>query len=238
MTELQKENDIIILTLKNPPENYLEEPEFIAINDLSSYIKQNHGKALIIQGYGRHFSAGANLNTLKKQIKNTAFEQQLNKGKELLAFIHSLEIPTISAIEGICFGVGFEIALNTHVRIASDKSLFALPEVNHNLIPGLSGTFEISKRLSNSDSITAILGGDIINAGEALNLKLIDKICKPKESLNYTIEYAQNIVNHRPLYIINAVMRCINNTKSKSRNECMRQETKEFIELASKAFND
>ncbi len=88
----------------------------------------------MIEGKSRHFSAGADLEVLKRQLNDQkAFQDQLIKGNLLLDYIDKLEIPVIAAISGICFGAGFEIALASDIRIAEENAFFAFPEVNHGL---------------------------------------------------------------------------------------------------------
>lgn len=118
-----------ILTLNNPPENYLINPEFVSIDQLKSWLKENI-KGLIITGAGRHFSGGADLNNLMELAKNeNELFTNLSKGNDLLNYIDDLEIPVVAAISGVCFGGGLEIALSCDIRICTERSMFAFPEI-------------------------------------------------------------------------------------------------------------
>ena len=46
----------------------------------------------------------------------------------------------IVAVDGYCFGVGLELALSCDIRLATERSRFALPEMNLGMIPGSGGT--------------------------------------------------------------------------------------------------
>ena len=48
--------------------------------------------------------------------------------------------PVIAAVNGQCLGGGLEVALACHKRIATSKSVLALPEVMLGLLPGAGGT--------------------------------------------------------------------------------------------------
>ncbi len=53
--------------------------------------------------------------------------------------------PVIAAIDGYCFGVGLELALACDIRIATDRSRFALPEMKLGMIPGSGGTQRLAR---------------------------------------------------------------------------------------------
>jgi len=63
---LKQEGDIGLLQINNPPQNYLERPDFVELDELKKFVGTGI-KSLIISGSGRHFSAGANLDSIKEQ---------------------------------------------------------------------------------------------------------------------------------------------------------------------------
>ncbi len=226
-------DEIGILILNNPPQNYLLDPEFIPVGELREWIEGNHLKALVIEGSGRHFSGGASLDSIYAMTESgEPMEERMEKGKELLDYIQDLNIPVAAAISGVCFGGGLEIALACHIRICSENALFAFPETNQGLMPGLGGTYRLGERLSLRDSLKMILGGDMINAEEALLLKVVDTIVDKEEPLPYTLHFLRKITEGRPLKIINYVMQTLKNARQLPREESMQEETRMFCDLA------
>jgi enoyl-CoA hydratase/carnithine racemase len=233
MVHKETDGDIGILLLDNPPQNYLLTPEFIAIEELRGWINNNQIKGLVISGMGRHFSGGADLDSLYFMAENEQqLAESLEKGKRLLNYLEDMNIPVAAAINGVCFGGGLEIALACHLRIGSTKSLFAFPETNYNMIPGLSGTYRLRERLSFKDSLKMILSGDMINAEDALILKVIDTITEDENPLSYTINLLKKITEGRELKVINYVMQALKNSKKLPLEEAMHKETRMFCELA------
>ena len=233
MTEMEIIDEIGILTLKNPPQNYLPEPEFISIREVKEWVEKNQLKGLIITGTGRHFSGGAEQNALFEMAKaGNEMEEQMSRGKELLDFFQDLRIPVVAAIQGVCFGGGLEIALACHIRVCSENALFAFPETNLGLMPGLGGTQRLGERFSFQDSMKMILGGDMINAEEAFQLKLADTIVKNEDPFSYSLNFLKRITEGRQLKIINNVMQALQNAKRLPVEEAMREETRMFCNLA------
>lgn len=226
-------DDIGILILESPPQNYLTDPEFIPLEELKEWIEGNNLKALVIAGSGRHFSGGANLDSIYAMAEDgMQMESRMGKGKELLNYLQDLEIPVAAAISGACFGGGLEIALACHLIICSENAMFAFPETNHGLMPGLGGTSCLSERIPLKDSLKMILGGDIVNAEEALLLKVVDTVIHDEEPLTYALNFLQKITEGRQLKVINYVMRALKNSRKLPIEESMLEETRMFCDLA------
>jgi enoyl-CoA hydratase/carnithine racemase len=237
MNKIEVKEHICFITLDNQPHNLLHRPEFIEPEILSKTINKNDCKAIIISGAGRHFSAGADINELKKLIVDDILEEEIVKGVELLKTIKSFNLPIISCVEGSCLGGGLEIALSSDIKIASTKALFAFPEANLDLIPGLGGILNLSRITGKSTAIQMALKGDIVNAKDAFSLNIVDYLVEPKTTLEEGIKIAQSITSGRSLDVIKAVVEAVRNSELLGYEEALEQETKLFCKLARKIKN-
>lgn len=228
----ERENEIGVLSISNGKENYLNVPDFLDINDLKRWTAEEDLKGILITGVGRNFSAGADLNQLKGLVSNSfGLGTSLNKGKEILDYIEDLNIPVVAAINGLCFGGGLEIALASHIRIASGRALFAFPEINHGIIPGLGGTYRLTKILG-KNALEIILSGDMINADKAKELDLIQTVVNEKNSRQFALDYLNRLVADRPVEVIHAAMKAIRNADTMESDQALKAETELFCNLA------
>ena len=235
---LKKEGDVGLLQINNPPQNYLGQPNFVALDELKEFVGTGI-KTLVIAGNGRHFSAGADLESIKEQIKDTnVFREQMEKGNRLLNYLDELEIPVIAAISGVCFGAGLEIALACDIRICEDNSLFAFPEVNHDLFPGLGGTRRMAELIGKPTALELVLEGDIINSEKALELHIVDEVVEKKQVFIYSMDLAKRMTNNRSLDVIKAVMKSINNSKIMEIGAVIKNDAMMFSELALKSLSN
>ncbi|MCX6281291.1 MAG: enoyl-CoA hydratase/isomerase family protein [Bacteroidetes bacterium] len=226
-------NDIGIITLDNPPENYLVQPDFVPIETLKKWTSYDYLKGIIICGAGKHFSGGGKLENLFRMIRDKEnISDRISKGKAVLDHLENIEIPVVAAIQGICFGGGLEVALASHIRVCSENALFAFPEINQGVIPGLGGTVRCSGKTSFSKSLKFIMSGDMINAEDALELHLVDYIVSKQKVFDFSFNLLQKLTRDRPLPIINAVMKALKNAQTLSIEEAMKEETRMFCELA------
>jgi enoyl-CoA hydratase/carnithine racemase len=233
--EWEIKDNIGILKINNPPQNLLIEPNFLDINDLKIWISCNNIKGLIITGNKRYFSAGADKEKLFKIAKNTSIlKNSLIKGFKILTYIENLLIPTISVINGACFGGGLEIALSTHFRICSTNSFFAFPETDLGLMPGLNGTIRLPKLIGNNKSLFMILSGEILDAEKALEFGIVDHIFPKNDTFDSSLNFIKKMTENRKIEVINSVIKSLNNSKKMSLEKAMKEEAKMFCSLALK----
>lgn len=84
------------------------------------------------------FVAGADITMLEASKSAEETYAKCREGQQILAELENSTKPFISAIQGVCLGLGFETALATHYRIAvkDKKTALGLPEVMLGLLPG------------------------------------------------------------------------------------------------------
>lgn len=106
--------------------------------------------------------------------------------------------PFVAAINGVCLGGGFELALACHYRIATKdkKTSFAFPEVMLGLLPGSGGTQRVPKLTSVPTALDLELTGKSVKADKAKKLGLVDLLVAPlgpglKSAEANTIEYLE-----------------------------------------------
>lgn len=228
-----KKDDIGILTINLPPQNFIPVPDFVEIEELHAWIENNKLKGIIIHGAGRHFSAGADLENLHLlAIDHNQLLSSIGKGKALLEYISNLNIPVIAAIKGSCFGAGLEIALACHIRVCTANSMFAFPEINHNIMPGLAATVRLPNISGFNNATKMILTGDITDAETALKIHFVDYISDDKEIASFALKLIKKMTDHRLLEVIQAIMTSLNNSRKLSFDEALAEETKLFCKLA------
>ncbi len=236
MNSINVQEDICIITLDNKAQNYLSNPEFVQTQELNRIIDDNNCKAILISGAGRHFSAGADISRLKEMTRLDSLKTEIEKGKKLFATLKSFNLPIIACIEGACFGGGLEIALHADIKIASHKALFAFPETNLDIIPGLGGIVKLTNITGKSKAIEIVLKGDVIDAQTAHELKVVDYLYEPKTTFTTGFNLAKSITNQRPLEVIKAVVELVRNAESLEYSKALERETELFCMLAKNAM--
>jgi enoyl-CoA hydratase len=155
-------------------------------------------------------------------------------GKKIIRLIENMDVPVVAVISGVCFGAGLEIALASHIRVCSENAIFAFPETNYGIMPGLGGTVMLTKLIGSGKSAEIILSGDIVNAPRALELKLVDHVVPAKELQDFSMRLLNRLTTDRDIDVIRSVMRSIHNADILSFEIALEKETKLFCSLAVK----
>lgn len=235
----ERKGSVGILSLDNPPGNLLEEPEFMDAAWLRERLEDISLTGLLIRGTGRHFSAGADMRKLREFARDERLLlEKMARGKDLIRFIEQIEVPVVASVSGVCFGAGLEIALACHIRICSDNALFAFPETNYGIMPGMGGTVMLSRLVGPGRAAEAILSGDTIDAPHAVRLKLADYMVPAGELQEFSLHYLQKLTAGREPEVIRSVMRSLHNAQTFSFEKALEEETKLFCSLAVKSIQN
>ncbi|TKJ17993.1 enoyl-CoA hydratase/isomerase family protein [Blastococcus sp. CCUG 61487] len=141
-------------------------------------------RAVVIRSDGKHFTSGGDI----AGFMEVDPIDLSHLGQDITAPARSGK-PVIAAIDGYCFGVGLELALSCDIRLATDRSQFALPEMNLGMIPGSGGTQRLSRLIGLSRAKYHILTATRIQAQDALDWGLVsEELFADRDALNEGVE--------------------------------------------------
>lgn len=227
IVKLSNSGSIGFMKIDTGKKNLITNPQFVNISLLNKWIADCQLKALIITGNKRHFSYGADVDNMNLITDGwDKFEKAMNHGKEILAIIEQLPLVTVAAINGGCFGAGFEIALSCHFRICGSNAFMGLPEVNRGLIPGLCGVERLTKIVGESKSIELALLGTMITAEEAKKLNIVSKVSEGSDCLSDAFEFTCSLINERTSAQIKSVL-----SSAKNYQEVLPNNKNRFVEI-------
>ncbi len=119
--------------------------------------------------------------------------------------IEQADKPVIAAIEGVCMGGGFEIALCCMARVASPAAThIGLPEIRLGIFPGAGGTQRLPRLIGRHRARLFMLQGAVVDAARALELGLVDELVP--NALGRAIEMAEAFAR-RPAGAVTAILR-------------------------------
>jgi enoyl-CoA hydratase len=157
-------------------------------------------RVLIITGAGKAFAAGADIAEMANKDTDaaTSFSQL---GQKVFRRLELLDQPVIAAINGFALGGGLELAMACDFRIASSVAKFGQPEVNLGLIPGYAGTQRLPRLVGLANALYMLTTGEMITAGEALNMGFVQKVVEPENLMAETIRIAGVIASKGPMAV-------------------------------------
>lgn len=93
--------------------------------------------------------------------------------------IEDLDMPSVTAINGIALGGGMEMCLATDYRVMATTAQVGLPEVKLGIYPGFGGTVRLPRLIGADNAIEWIAGGTQYKAPDALKFGAVDGVVEP-----------------------------------------------------------
>ncbi len=193
---MKVENRVAIITINHAPANALSSVVIQELDQLMNRIEEDSEiKAVILHGHGRFFSAGADIKEFTSVQGAKEFEVLSGKGQDLFNRMEAFDKPIIAAIHGAALGGGLELAMSCHIRIASKGAKFGLPELTLGLIPGFAGTQRLPQLIGAPRAAEMILSSSPIEADQACQYGLVNRVVEEGEHLNEAKVLAENIAS-------------------------------------------
>ena len=137
--EIDPERQRADIILDRPPLNIIEIPQRDQLRLVFEELdKDDRVRVIVVRAEGKHFSSGGNIAGFL-----AASPELVSRLADNIAAPARCQKPVIAANRGYTFGVGFELSLACDFRIASDTTLYALPEQRIGQIPGSGGSIRL-----------------------------------------------------------------------------------------------
>ena len=184
---LEIDGPLGIVTLNNPEKHNAFDD--VLINDLTAAFQSLDVnvavRAVILSAVGKSFSAGADLNWMKR-VAAYSHEDNLRDATalgKLMRTLHDLSKPTIARVQGAALGGGVGLVACCDIAIGSSRASFSLSEAKLGLIPAVISPYVIAaigERAAHRYFLTA----ERFDAAEAFRLGLLHELASDDETMD------------------------------------------------------
>ncbi|MEW9919941.1 enoyl-CoA hydratase/isomerase family protein [Marimonas sp. MJW-29] len=197
MIDLEKEGEVWTVTLNRPDKaNSLTHDMLSELADIMESARS--ARAVILTGKGKVFSAGADLDEARAGLARSDVWERLS------GTIVALPGLTIAALNGTLAGGAMGMALACDLRIAVPGAKFFYPVMKLGFLPQPSDPARMAALIGPARTKLILMGGQRIDAEEALRFGLIDRIVEGDELVDHARMLTELTVAARP-EIANAI---------------------------------
>ncbi|WP_181347150.1 enoyl-CoA hydratase [Thalassobacillus sp. CUG 92003] len=232
LVKVAKEAGIAVVTIENPPLNVMNQQVQRELQEVTSDLRQDREVVcILLTGAGeKAFMAGADIKEFPEMMNNPNMKTHVMETHAMLNELDQLPKPTIAVLNGLTFGGGCELALTCDIRIAEDHAQLGLPEVKLGLFPGGGGTQRLARLIGESKAKEMMFTGEPIEAEEARQIGLVNKVVPSGEGLASAKEMAARIAGYS-LESLSRIKRAVDNGLQQDLQGGIKQEADLFVEV-------
>ncbi len=179
------ERGVATLTLNRPERHNAFDGELVAhlTGALRGLDTQADVRVVVIRGNGPSFSAGADVEWLKRMAA-ASFDENLADARALAELMHGLDRlskPTVAYVHGAAYGGGVGLAACCDIAIATERASFCLSEAKLGIIPAVIGPFVI-RAIGARQARRYALTAEVISARTAREIGLVHEAASEEEA--------------------------------------------------------
>ena len=199
----QKKEAVAWITLNRPQS--LNSMNDILVEELHAALDEaaaDEGiRSIIITGAGKAFCAGGDLTYLETLKSVTAKKAFIEKVGLLARKITKLPKAVIAMVNGVAAGAGANLMLACDLVFAVESARFAQSFVKVGLVPDCGGMYFLPKAVGLHKAKELMFTGDMLSAGDAQKLGMVNRLYNNEELVVKTEEMALRLASSPPLSI-------------------------------------
>jgi methylglutaconyl-CoA hydratase len=164
-----------------------------------SRAERHETRVVVLQGAGKMFCAGADVNWMSKTVQFTKEENERDAMamSRMFAAINALPVPVVGRVQGAALGGGAGLAAVCDVVVAAEDVMFGFTEVKLGLLPAVISPFALAK-IGRSAARELFLTGARFSAARAKEIGLVHAVV-PAAELDAGVEhYLREFANAGP----------------------------------------
>ena len=147
----------------------------------------------------------------------------------------NLNKPVICAVNGICCGGGFELALSCDLIVAADTASFALPEIRSGTVAD-AASIKLPKRIPYHVAMDLLLTGRWMDADEAHRLGLLREVVAP-DRLEETVWALARLIAPGPPLVYAAIKEVVRDAEDSKFQDALNRITKRQLPTVDRLYS-
>ena len=175
--------------------NAFDEHLIVELTDTFASAGQNEQvRVVVLSGAGKHFSAGGDINYMKK-MGDFSFEENVADARRLATLMHTLHFlpkPTIARVQGAAYGGGFGLICCSDIVVGANNCKLCLSEVKIGLAPATIAPY-VLRAVGQRQAKRLAISAEVIDAEKSLALGLLHHVVDESE-LDNTVNGVINAI--------------------------------------------
>lgn len=189
---LTYDDNVAVLTLTNPPQNRIDVQMVRELGEAVGLIRRSGVRAVVLRAEGPDFSFGGDIvpwpdwSVGELRASFEAFMRVFNDFEQL-------PLPVIAAVQGLCFGGGFELALRADVVFAGESARFGHPEQTLGIVTLLGGIYRVAERAGRARATEWALTSEQVPAEVMASEGVVNRVLPDDRLADEALAFAKRI---------------------------------------------
>jgi len=182
--EIETANQVATIWMNRPDvHNAFDETLIAELTAACQALDKDEGvRIVVLAGRGKSFSAGADLNWMKRAANN-GVDENLNDARALarmLRVLAEMKKPTIARVQGAALGGGTGLTAACDIAVASTRAVFATSEVKFGIIPSAISPYVV-RAIGARQAYRYFQSAERIDAARAREIGLVHEAVEPEQ---------------------------------------------------------
>ena len=176
------ERGVVTLTLNRPQAfNALSEAMLAALQaQLDAVAQDDTARVVVLAAAGKAFCAGHDLKEMRAEPSLAYYQRLFAQCTQVMLSLQKLPLPVIAKVQGIATAAGCQLVAMCDLAVAASTARFAVSGVNLGLFCSTPGV-ALSRNLSRKAAFEMLVTGEFIDAAQAVEQGLINRVAAPDE---------------------------------------------------------
>jgi enoyl-CoA hydratase/carnithine racemase len=198
----ERDGDVVKLTL-NRGEKFnplSEEMLNVLQTELDTIAKDATARLVILAANGKAFCAGHDLKQMRASPSAAYYKKLFDQCSKMMLTIQQMPQPVIARVQGIAAAAGCQLVAMCDLAVASQEATFAVSGINYGLFCS-TPSVGLSRNMGRKQAMEMLLTGEFIDAQEALERGLINRVV-PLQELDQAVAALAESVLAKPAVAI------------------------------------
>ncbi|NTX28029.1 enoyl-CoA hydratase/isomerase family protein [Burkholderia pyrrocinia] len=186
------DDGLATIVLDRPPQNRIDDRMIDELADAVTAIERSDARAVLVRSEGENFSFGGDIMTwpdASQRELRARFEHYM----AVFNRFENLSMPVVAAVQGLCFGGGFELALRADVIVAAESSTFGHPEQTLGIVTILGGIYRVAARVGHARASEWALTSEKVAATTMERFGIVNRVVADTDLLKEASAFARKI---------------------------------------------
>ncbi|MCK1446704.1 enoyl-CoA hydratase/isomerase family protein [Bradyrhizobium sp. 48] len=187
-------DELATLILAHPPQNRIGSQMVDELAAALDEIERSEARAVLVCAEGPDFSFGGDI-VRWPQMTNRELRTSFETYMVTFNHFERLPIPTIVAVQGLCFGGGLELAVRADVIFAGETARFGHPEQSIGIVTLLGGVYRVAERAGRSRAIEWAFTSEQVPATVMRDRGVVNRVVADADLMAQAKAFARKVAN-------------------------------------------